>query len=79
MNNELVRALPRENREEAQGQLQRLLLDPAMEHIRVAVGRKLKSMKSADYENSAWPYFQAHQNGYNEAIEGVMKLLETKD
>lgn len=33
------------------------------------------AVKGEDYENSAWPYLQAHRNGRLEALEEVWKLL----
>lgn len=79
MDNQLIRVLPSDKREEAQGQLERLLLDPAMEYVRQAISQKLKTMKSADYDNPAWAYKQAHDNGYNEALAGILKLIHKKD
>lgn len=37
---------------------------------------KIKKSVETDYNNSAWPYKQADMNGYNRAIEEVIKLLD---
>ena len=42
--------------------------------------KKNRVMTEADYEkNPAWPYLQAHQNGYNQAIDEILKLIEDKE
>lgn len=31
------------------------------------------------YDSPSWAYKQAHQNGYNEAIRDVLKLIDIKE
>ncbi len=56
--------------------VRRLLADPAMDAVRLAIKAELKSMKPADYDNPSWAFKQAHDNGNNDAIEAVLLLLK---
>lgn len=36
---------------------------------------KTQKNKEEDYQKASWAYYQAHQNGYNQAIEEIQKLI----
>ena len=36
---------------------------------------KLPETKEADYDKAAWAYYQAHQNGYEQAIKEILSIL----
>lgn len=61
------------------GPLKSLLADPAMENIRRAVGAMHRVMRTSDYDNPSWSHRQAHDNGYNQAIEDVLQLITNKE
>jgi|TARA_R100000084_G_scaffold108987_1_gene73408 hypothetical protein len=37
-----------------------------------------KDKSSPDYDSPSWAFHQAHNNGYNQAIEDVLKLINIK-
>ena len=37
--------------------------------------KKIKTTTSKDFENAAWPYLRAYQDGYNAALDEIIKLL----
>jgi len=37
--------------------------------------KKLKDNSSTDYDKASWPFLQADNNGYNRALQEVLKLL----
>lgn len=45
--------------------------------IKLAQIIKTKMVKQVpDYDNSAWPYLQAHYNGRNEALQEILELIK---
>lgn len=79
MNSRLVFGIPKEEFEKVKDQLNTLLHDPCMDYVRRALRLMNKKMSSPDYDTPSWAYKQAHQNGYNQAIEDVLKLIATKE
>lgn len=41
--------------------------------------KEVEEVNISDYNNSAWPYEQAHRNGYAEALRWMIKMAEVKD
>lgn len=37
--------------------------------------KKIKHTTNKDFENAAWPYERAYQDGFNEALREIQKLL----
>jgi hypothetical protein len=40
---------------------------------------KTKQISHALFDNPSWPYYQAHMNGYQKAIEEIIELLTLRD
>lgn len=40
-----------------------------------AKGVRLQSVNEDEYDSPSWSHKQAHRNGYNRAIEDIMKLF----
>jgi hypothetical protein len=72
----ILQGVPREEAKEAERVTKNVLADVGMEYIRRAVKLLKKKPSAADYESPSWAYKQAHQNGYNQALEDVIKLIE---
>ena len=51
----------------------------AFERLSGILTKKLRKSSTPDYDKASWPYFQADSNGYNRALEEVLKLIEETD
>ena len=45
------------------------------ERLSQMIDQKVKTHLKPDYELASWPYYQAHTNGYNEALKDIKSLL----
>jgi predicted alpha/beta superfamily hydrolase len=45
------------------------------ERLNTILENKLTKNKETDYNNAAWAYFQADQNGYNRALKEIQEIL----
>jgi hypothetical protein len=45
------------------------------DRLGIMLKEKLPKSKEADYENAAWAYYQADQNGYERALREVLAIL----
>lgn len=45
--------------------------------LRSILTREIRKPSSSDYDNPAWAYKQAHDNGVNETLQRVLNILET--
>ncbi|MBV1929281.1 MAG: hypothetical protein KUG81_07195 [Gammaproteobacteria bacterium] len=51
----------------------------AIDKLREIVYNSTKEQKEADYDCPSWSHKQAHLNGYNEAIQSFLEVLDLKD
>lgn len=40
------------------------------------LSKKIVKPKKVDYEKASWPYYSADTNGYNRAVEEILKLMK---
>lgn len=45
------------------------------EELSSILKKKLKKPQDTDYESPSWAFKQAHDNGYNQAVSEILKLL----
>jgi len=55
--------------------VQKFLADPALGELRKVVA-SLEKKHAPDYDNPNWAHRQAHDNGFNEAINRVLNLIK---
>lgn len=79
MNSRILSGVPKGEVEKVREYVQRLLADPALEYVVRAIRLQKKTIPTADYDSPSWAYKQAHFNGYNQAIEDVLKLITIKE
>lgn len=79
MNSRLLFGVPKSEAEKAKNFIERLLADPALGYVVRAIRLQKKTIPTADYDSPSWAYKQAHFNGYNQALEDVLKLITTKE
>lgn len=78
MNSRIFVGLSKEEIEEARRILPPFLSDPALELVRNAIRRMELKLKFDDFETPSWSHKQAYCNGYNAALEEVLKVIEQK-
>jgi hypothetical protein len=48
----------------------------AFKRLTDILNKRLKTDKVSDYDKASWPFYQADNNGYNRALQEVLKLIK---
>lgn len=78
MNTQLLRGVPQSEAKEVAPRINSWLADPVIEYVHRAIRLQRKKTKSVDFDSPSWAYKQAHEIGYNQALEDVLTLLNHK-
>lgn len=78
MHTALLHGVPKSEVESVKGFLKKLVADPAMEYVRRSIRLQYRNSRYSDFDSPSWAYKQAYQNGYNSALDDVLKLIEDK-